>query len=212
MTNKCSYCNFFHYLRNRPFWLLTRYFRYNTESDWPYKKRITLRGSQSGKQWSLSGVPRPQVDSGPLTLWGWLIQNNHRELMLYYTYITWLRGRHTRILAPRWQESPGALWCLMPKAEGDRMRQGFHVIFWYSRPRRRVIYVMWHFIIIQSQIKWNTLLLDSSLRFKIPLLYLLCLATSSLDLESDLISMQNMFLLCDTTVSGGWHNCIRLLT
>ena len=26
---------------NRPFWLFTRYSRYNTESDWPYKKRIT---------------------------------------------------------------------------------------------------------------------------------------------------------------------------
>ena len=27
----------------------------------------------------------------------------------YYTYITWLRGWHTRISAPRWHESPGAL-------------------------------------------------------------------------------------------------------
>ena len=64
-------------------------------------------------------------------------------------YITWLRGWHTRISAPRWHESPGALCHPMPKASGDVTRQGFRVaeglIFWYSRPRRHVIYVMWHF-------------------------------------------------------------------
>ena len=62
----------------------------------------------------------------------------------------------------------------------------------------------------------NTLLPDSSFRFKIPLLYLLCLATASLDLEPDLISMEKIyargwynFILCDITVSDGRHNCFR---
>ena len=41
--------------------------------------------------------------------------------------------------------------------------------------------------------KWNTLLLDSSFRFKIPPLYLLCLTTTTLDLEPDLINMQNKY-------------------
>ena len=48
-------------------------------------------------------------------------------------------------------------------------------------------------------------------RFKILLLYLLCLAMASLDLKPDLISMQNIYtkgwhnrLLCDITVSGGY--------
>ena len=52
--------------------------------------------------------------------------------------------------------------------------------------------------------------------FKYPLLCLLCLATVTLDLEPDLISMQNKYtrgwyncILCDITVSGGWHNCFR---
>ena len=56
--------------------------------------------------------------------------------------------------------------------------------------------------------------------FKIPLLYLLCLATTTLDLEPDLINMQNKYtrgwyncFLCDITVSGGWYNCfLRDLT
>ena len=46
-------------------------------------------------------------------------------------------------------ESPGGLCHPMPKAEGDVTHQGFRVteglIFWYSRTRRHVIYVMWHF-------------------------------------------------------------------
>ena len=37
------------------------------------------------------------------------------DLYFYYTYITWLRGLHTRISAPRWHESPGALCHPMPK-------------------------------------------------------------------------------------------------
>ena len=53
----------------------------------------------------------------------------------------------------------------------------------------------------QSQMKWNTLDVDYSCRFQIPLLSLLCSATASLDLEPDLISMQNKY-------TRGWHNCI----
>ena len=68
---------------------------------------------------------------------------------LHYTYIRWLQGWHTRISTPRWHESPGALCHPMSTAEGDITRQGFRVteglIFWYSRPRRHMIYVMWHY-------------------------------------------------------------------
>ena len=133
----------------------------------------------------------------------------------YYTYITWLWGRHTRISTPRWHESPCAFCHPMPKAEGDITRQGFHVtevaIFWYSRPRRHVIYIMGHFKIKK----------DHLFRFKIPLVCLLCFATATVDLEPDLISMQNKYTRgwynCflfditvsggDITVSGGWYNC-----
>ena len=48
------------------------------------------------------------------------------------------------------------------------------------------------------------------------LLCLHCLAMATLDLEPDLISMKNKYtrgwynwILCDITVSGGWHNCFR---
>ena len=34
----------------------------------------------------------------------------------HYTYITWFRRWHTRILAPRWHGSPGALCHPIPKA------------------------------------------------------------------------------------------------
>ena len=138
----------------------------------------------------------------------------------HYTYITWLPERHTKIPAPWWHESPSALCHPMPKTEGDITRQGFRVtkgrIFWYSRQRIHLIYVMWHFQ-IKTVNKWNTLYFDSSFRLKIPLLYLLCYATASLDLKPDLISMQKIYttqwyncLLCDITVSGGWYNCFRL--
>ena len=138
-------------------------------------------------------------------------------IIWHYTYITWLRGWHTKISAPRWHESPGVFCHQMPKAEGDITRQGFRVteglIFWYSRQRRHVIYVMWH-LKKTIQIKWNTLLVGSLFRSIIPLLCLLCLATATLDFEPDLISMQNKntrgwfnCYLCDITVSGGWHNC-----
>jgi hypothetical protein len=46
---------------------------------------------------------------------------------VYYAYITWLRGRYTRIFSPRWRESPGVLCHPIPKAEGDITLQGFHV-------------------------------------------------------------------------------------
>ena len=43
---------------------------------------------------------------------------------------------------------------------------------------------------------------------------LLCLATATLDVEPDLISIQTKYtrgwcncILCDITVSGGWYNC-----
>ena len=42
---------------------------------------------------------------------------------------------HTRISAPRWHESPGALCHPMPKAEGDITRQGLNFVSsrgWYS--------------------------------------------------------------------------------
>ena len=44
-------------------------------------------------------------------------------------------GDYTRISAPRWHESPGALCHPLPSASGDITRQGFRVtlglIFWY---------------------------------------------------------------------------------
>ena len=43
------------------------------------------------------------------------------------------------------------------------------------------------------KIKWNTLLVDSLFRFIITLLCLLCLATATLDLETNLIGMQNKY-------------------
>ena len=57
--------------------LFTWYSSYNTESDWSYKIIITsltvdvAAVSPENFKWSLSGAPRPQVDSEPLTLWGW---------------------------------------------------------------------------------------------------------------------------------------------
>lgn len=46
------------------------------------------------------------------------------NMFSYYTYIAWLRWRHTCtiIIALRWQKSPGMLCCPMPKAEGDIIR------------------------------------------------------------------------------------------
>ena len=91
----------------------------------------------------------------------------------------------------------------------DITRQGFRVtsglIFWYSLPRRHVIYVMLHFLIKRSELKWNTLLVYSLFRFIIPLLCLLCLATATLDLETNLIGMQNKYTRgwYDIAVSGG---------
>ena len=56
-----------------------------------------------------------------------------------------VRRKPWHILSPD-AESPGTLCHPIPKAEGDITRQDFRVIegliFWYSRPRRPVIYVM----------------------------------------------------------------------
>ena len=74
------------------------------------------------------------------------------------------------------------------------------LIFWFNRPRRHMIYVIWHFN-LTNQIKLNTLLVNLLNRFKIPFLCLLCFATASLYLEPDLISMQNKYTRCNITVS-----------
>ena len=56
-----------------------------------------------------------------------------------------VRRKPLHIMSPD-AESPGMLCHPIPKAEGDITHQGFCVIegliFWYSRPRRLVIYVM----------------------------------------------------------------------
>ena len=56
--------------------------------------------------------------------WFWLT-NIFIDRVFHYTYITWRRGWHTWISAPRWHESPGALCHPMPKAEGNISSQGF---------------------------------------------------------------------------------------
>ena len=138
----------------------------------------------------------------------------------HYTYITWIRGRHTRISSPEVTQKPRRV--MSPDAEG----RGWHnatglschrgadipdimVDMWYI-----YIYVMWHFKIKIQSNKMEHTAPRFLFRFKILYLCLLCLRTASLDLEPYLISnMQNKYtrgwyncLLCDITVSGGWYN------
>ena len=64
---------------------------------------------------------------------------------------------------------------------------------WHVTPKQQLPSAYIHFKIKTKSKQWNTLLRDSSFRFKIPLLCLLCLATVSLDLEPELTSMQNIY-------------------
>ena len=114
----------------------------------------------------------------------------------HYTLITWLRGWHN---APRLLCHLGADILVQYVARED---------MWYM--------LCDIFKSKQSQIRWNTRLVDTLFQFKIRLLCLLRLATASLDLQPDLISMQNKYtrgwyncLLSDITVIGGWYHCFR---
>ena len=92
-------------------------------------------------------------------------------------------------------------WCHpMPKTEGDIMRQGFRVteglIFWYSHPRRHVIYVMWHFKIKtkSNKMEYTARMFFISFYNSAPLFTLL--SNDDVDLEPDLIDMQNCMNIC----------------
>ena len=80
----------------------------------------------------------------------------------------------------------------MPKAESDLLRHRVADILVLSPEKTYdICYVI--FLNKTSQIKWDTLSVDSSFRFKIPLPCLLCLATASLDLEPGLINMKKKY-------------------